>query len=113
MYSFKKTATVLFNGHQVKLDGFRKSGSTYINVNRQYVGEGWSTYLYAITFTNGKLELLFAERPRTEHGRYVWHVLECQPADEASSRVLRELFEETAYEGEGRFARKVPLVWPW
>lgn len=113
MYDHEKEATVLVNDREVKLRGFHKEECyTYIDVWRQWVSLSYAGYLFGIRFVNGKLELLFDERPRRYHDPQVRDARECRPADEASSKVLQELFENKAYEGEG-FVSKVPLAWPW
>ncbi len=110
MYDHQKEATVLVNDCEVRLRGFHKEECyTYIDVDRHWVSLG---YLFGIHFVNGKLKLLFDERPRKYHDPQAKNVHECRPADEASSKVLQELFENKAYEGMG-FVSKVPLVWPW
>ncbi len=117
MYDFQKKATVLVDDLQVELESFGKENCyTYIMISEKYVClPQWrgASYLFGVRFVNGKLELLFDERSRRYHDPQVWHVCECRPADEASSRVLRELFEDKAYEGETCFVHKVPLAWPW
>ena|SRR3989344_2733098 len=114
MYDHQKEATVLVNDRQVKLDGFHKEEChTYIMLNKKWVLPNHVGYLFGVRFKNGKLELLFDERPRKYHDPQAWGVQECRPADEASSKVLRELFEDKAYEGKGTFVNKVPLAWPW
>lgn len=102
MYDHKKEATVLVNDREVKLDGFHKEECyTYIAVRRQWVPSSHAGYLFGIRFVNEKLELLFDERSRKYHDPQAKDVCECHPADEASSKVLQELFENKAYEGKG------------
>lgn len=115
MYDFQKKAAVLVGDLQVELGGFHKEECyTHILINNQWVYlDGRSWYLFGIRFTDGKLRLLFDERPRRYSDPQAWHSCECRPADEESSRVLRELFEDKAYEGPGCFVHRVPLVWPW
>ncbi|MAG12243.1 hypothetical protein CL630_00315 [bacterium] len=116
MNNCEKKATVLVNDHEVQLNGFYKTECyTYIDVRRQWMSLSSSRigYLFGIRFINGKLELLFDERPRMDHDSQAKDVRECRPADEASSKVLQELFENRAYEGKGYLVDKVPLAWPW
>ena len=110
------------DGISVKLNGLYRDKDhdkchIYVGMRSQWVTlnseSSWTMYLFGVRFVNGKLELLFDERPRRYHDPQAWQALECRPADEASSKVLRELFEDKAYEGKGMFVNKVPLAWPW
>ena len=112
MQYFKEKATIRLNDREVKLSGFIKYDCYhYISVAEQFVpsnriGVNW---LFGIRFENGKLELLFDERRRRCSDPQNWAVCECCPEDEASSRVLREMFETITR----KRSRNAPLEWPW
>lgn len=112
MQYFKESATVLLNGHRLELSGFKKYECYgYVSVDERWAPSnriGYS-HLFGIRFINGKLELLFDERRRRCSDPQIWAVCECCPADEASSRVLREMFETITCKRSGN----APLEWPW